>query len=416
MNGGKSNKSNKNNKPITYEEFRKSLIKNSRPTNDKRNFSESSNNIDNIQGESNSVKTDNFISKDKNISSTAVQKPKTKNSIVTPNNKLNLKNNKKIENRVKRISENNVNKEAEKQKIINKNRNIVKRKKSELSNIDVERIKRGKRKNKISKGIISHKQRKKRIKQFIVFIITVVVAVCLFAVFKMFFNIEEIIIQGQTRYNINKIVSLCEINIGENIFFCDNQTGAEKIKSVMPYIENVTIKRKLPNKIIINVEETTAAYAVEYKNEYLLVSSNGKILERINDKPKDLIILRGLNIVSPELSTQLKQTDSNSADALKLIMDSIEKNNLKDIKLIDLSLTSNIRVYYQNRIAIVIGIPQNIDYKLRNAYNIIQTRLPFDAEGILDVSVSDSDYKTSYFTEQSLDSIFGNDNKDNTGN
>ena len=73
-------------------------------------------------------------------------------------------------------------------------------------------------------------------------------------------------------------------------------------------------------------------------------------------------------------------------------------------------------MYYQNRIAIVIGIPQNIDYKLRNAYNIIQTRLPSDAEGILDVSVSDSDYKTSYFTEQSLDSIFGNDNKDNTGN
>lgn len=388
----------KNNKPDSYGEFRKKVIKESKKKSNSKN---------------NTLKSSAETNKKQQLSQQKVKPANIKNNTVKNDNKSSVykeksKLNIKADNQINLFTKNNVNREAEKQKIKNKNEAAAKRKRLQLSSIDIERKKFKNKKIKASKGLITHKKRKRQIKNFIVFVLTIAIIFCIGIVIKMFFNVEEIIVEGQTRYNTNKIVSMCGINIGENIFFCNSSDGANEIQSVMPYIDNVKIKRKLPNKIVIDVSETTAQYAVEYESDYLLISPKGKILERTSEKPKNLLILRGLSIETAELSATLNQVDENAKNALKTIMDSIDKNNLNEITMIDLKLLSNIRVYYQNRVAIIIGIPQNVDYKLRNAYNIIQTRLSDNVEGILDVSISDSDYKTSYFTEQSLASIFGN--------
>lgn len=60
---------------------------------------------------------------------------------------------------------------------------------------------------------------------------------------------------------------------------------------------------------------------------------------------------------------------------LEEISDSLSKNEFKGITGIDVTNTANIELVYDNRIAVIIGLPEDIDYKIRTAMAIITESL-----------------------------------------
>ena len=94
-------------------------------------------------------------------------------------------------------------------------------------------------------------------------LIFVVVVVAAIFVLSLFFRVEDIRVEGNTHYTDEEIIRAIDIEEGDNLFFFDRFAAISRVFSKLPYIEEVTLKRALPNRITITVEESTAmAYLI----------------------------------------------------------------------------------------------------------------------------------------------------------
>ena len=106
-------------------------------------------------------------------------------------------------------------------------------------------------------------RKKRRIRNFLRFLtfIILIVACSIFAFVSPIFNIKEISVENNDFLSKDTIISLSELSTGQNIFKINKNNIARKIET-NAYVENVKIKRKLPNKIILEVTERNRDYNV----------------------------------------------------------------------------------------------------------------------------------------------------------
>ena len=102
-------------------------------------------------------------------------------------------------------------------------------------------------------------------------LIFVVVVVAAIFVLSLFFRVEDIRVEGNTHYTDEEIIRAIDIEEGDNLFFFDRFAAISRVFSKLPYIEEVTLKRALPNRITITVEESTAmAYLILGDEEWTM--------------------------------------------------------------------------------------------------------------------------------------------------
>ena len=90
------------------------------------------------------------------------------------------------------------------------------------------------------------------------------------------------------KVNTVEIRSASGIQKGDNLFTLNKEAAAGSIKASLPYVETVSIIRFLPDKIVIEVKESDATFAVTTDtNTTWLINSVGKALEQISDSAPD---------------------------------------------------------------------------------------------------------------------------------
>lgn len=106
------------------------------------------------------------------------------------------------------------------------------------------------------------------------------------------FNIKTIDVIGNSKLSSEQIISLSKIKKQTNLFKINKSQAIQNIKE-SAYIENVIIKRKLPNKIEIEVEEREIKYMLQFADSYVYINNQGYMLEISNEK-KNVPILIGI--------------------------------------------------------------------------------------------------------------------------
>lgn len=118
-------------------------------------------------------------------------------------------------------------------------------------------------------------------------IMAAIVAAVIFGV-AIFFKVNTVEVQGNTIYSADEIRSASGIQKGDNLFTLNKEAAAGSIKASLPYVETVSIIRFLPDKIVIEVKESDATFAVTTDtNTTWLINSVGKALEQISDSAPD---------------------------------------------------------------------------------------------------------------------------------
>lgn len=118
-------------------------------------------------------------------------------------------------------------------------------------------------------------------------IMAAIVAAVIFGV-AIFFKVNTVEVQGNTIYSAEEIRSASGIQKGDNLFTLNKEAAAGSIKASLPYVETVSIIRFLPDKIVIEVKESDATFAVTTDtNTMWLINSVGKALEQISDSAPD---------------------------------------------------------------------------------------------------------------------------------
>lgn len=118
-------------------------------------------------------------------------------------------------------------------------------------------------------------------------IMAAIVAAVIFGV-AIFFKVNTVEVQGNAIYSAKEIRSASGIQKGDNLFTLNKEAAAGSIKASLPYVETVSIIRFLPDKIVIEVKESDATFAVTTDtNTTWLINSVGKALEQISDSAPD---------------------------------------------------------------------------------------------------------------------------------
>ncbi len=217
------------------------------------------------------------------------------------------------------------------------------------------------------------------------------------------FNIKDIVIVGNSQYDIVDIIKTSDISKGDNLIRLDSESARKKILSKMLYMDDVDIKKKFPDKLEIKLYPSKEMAYVQYKDAYILISEKWRILEDI-EKPDDkkLLMINGFEPKSGEPKSTMISTDNDKEKILHNLLDCLSSLQIDDIRSIDISDKYNISLNYAGRINIIIGNSKDIEYKLKYAYHIVTNELRQNKRGYL---IYRDSLEYSYVSEEEYNMI-----------
>lgn len=266
------------------------------------------------------------------------------------------------------------------------------------------RKERKKRRKKMPKPISPKQRRIRRIIAYVTIITTVIVVGVVLSL-TVLFKAENIYVEGNKYYTEDTIVRLAKVREGDNIFMASMFGDTSAVKDSLPYIKSASIHFRLPNSIVIDVENAKESYSMKADGLYYKVSEENRILEQVSKRPKKLASLVAPELKSKNIGDKVEFKDKSYTKAFDELSQCIKKHNYKKITEINIKRISDISITYDKRIKIKIGLPEALDYKLKTAFAIISEKLDPNhtgkIKGILNVSKCDKT-KKSYFKEGSI--------------
>ena len=114
----------------------------------------------------------------------------------------------------------------------------------------------------------------------------------------VFFRVNSVEVTGNVRYTAEEIIEASGIQIGDNLIGLSRSRVSAAICTKLPYVENVVIKKALPDGVVLQVTERVAAASVESAEGRWLISAEGKLLEKHTGTAK-VMTISGLTAAGP---------------------------------------------------------------------------------------------------------------------
>lgn len=271
--------------------------------------------------------------------------------------------------------ENKSRKKARKKTVLKPPKN---NKNSHLSRDEVRSINKKKmsRKRKLKKNILS------------ILLAGIVMCVGLVLVFSLFFKTSNITISGDRAYSDKMVIEKSGIEIGDNLFKVNEEKLSQMLSKELPYIKSVTIERKLPDTIIINVEAAKEVAAITTKKGFVLLDETGKVLDKNASILKENVaVINNVKLKEYIEGERVVLTDEKKTEALIKLFEAIKNSNMQLLTEIDLKNINDIRIKYDDRITFAVGSLTNIETKLARGVAALEKENEINAysEGTLDL-------------------------------
>lgn len=204
------------------------------------------------------------------------------------------------------------------------------------------------------------KRKKKRyLLKFSIF--CVVVAGIVAFLYSDYFNVDEIIVEGNTNYTAEEVIALSGAKTGKNLFKVDKGKIVDNLMKDS-YLETAKVVRKPPNTLIIKVREREEMAAIPYGDEFVIIDDRGYVLNRVKEEPQ-LTQLLGLNIKTMNKGEKIQVKEE---DILEDTLEMLKTMEYSDLFFKKIDMTSVvIRAYIYDNL-ICRGTPENILNNMKN--------------------------------------------------
>ena len=195
-------------------------------------------------------------------------------------------------------------------------------------------------------------------------------------------------------YSADSILQRMGVQLEENIFSFEPGEKAAVLEQNFPLLGSIKVIRDYPNTVVVQVTEAVPAYAVQNGSKWLVISDKWKILSEESTQPEGLCTLYGgkLQDTAPgqgfcfvedadAASTSGSETaESESAvstetarmEALRILVGKLEEYGLsQDVTRLEVADTEQLAFLYQDRISVLLGTLNDLDYKLDRARYVL---------------------------------------------
>ena len=224
----------------------------------------------------------------------------------------------------------------------------------------------------------------------------VVMIVAVIFVMSVFFRVADIQVVGNSHYSDQEIIRAIDIEEGDNLFFFDRFAAISRVFAKLPYVEEISVVRKLPDKVTIEVTESTALAYLKLGDELWTMDRNTKILGKAAAaEVSRLIPVTGIDpgtlLIGEELTTSNGSTDM--VTHLAEVLYQIEERGLAQaVTLVELPDEKNVELSYGGRFTVKLGGVEDTEHKFGMLVSVLG-KLGAGDVGLIDLS----DGETAHF-------------------
>ena len=223
------------------------------------------------------------------------------------------------------------------------------------------------------------------------------VVVAVIFVMSVFFRVSDIQVRGNSHYSDEEIIRAIDIEEGDNLFFFDRFAALSRVFAKLPYIDEVSVERSLPNKVIITVSESQALAYIVLGEEKWTIDHSCKVLGKANDDElQGLIPIDGISPGTLMIGEPLETADVDEtivAYIAEVLYQLEERGLYRQVGRVDFSNPRRVTFTYADKYTVVLGDSSNVEYKFGMLVSAMSQLLDGDV-GIINVS----DGNTAHFS------------------
>lgn len=230
------------------------------------------------------------------------------------------------------------------------------------------------------------KKRKKR-RRKITLLLLLITAIITFLVKSPYFTIDNVEVIGMEKIPMQLIEDEIKEIKGNNIFLF-RSSEIKEILSHQEYFKYIKIERRIPNEIVINIEEKKPEINYIKNGIINLLTEDGTLLEIAANKIEDGSTLID-DVELPSVGENIYKDQEEKKAFLAEFRD-LQKRNMSEIKIDTINMTNmeNITSKYNN-LEIRLGYRDSLKDKLNKSINIIEEGQFENKYGYIDVSLPD---------------------------
>lgn len=192
--------------------------------------------------------------------------------------------------------------------------------------------------------------------------IVIIGLIVLFGLKAPAFNVTNVEVTGNHYYSDDEIINMANASYDVNIF---SDVDCRNIRDRLmkdPYMEQVSVKRKLPSTISIEISEREQVAGVVYGSSYVVIDIDGIVLRKTSVDPK-VTVLKGMNISKMKLGEPIEVEEDVLLRQCIDMITAMKDNNMyfKSISVGE----GMVRAYVLDNL-IVEGMAENIVTSLKN--------------------------------------------------
>ena len=260
-----------------------------------------------------------------------------------------------------------------------------------------------KKKRKLTRAAIRRRRIIRRLTAFAMLLC--VIAAGVYLTVTMLFKISSIQVQTADGtqvaeaggYASEQILQALGVHTEENIFSFDPGQKSKELEKAFPMLEFIHVERQYPGTVVVQVTEARPTYAMQVEGGWLTLSASLKILSKDAAQPAGLATLYGGEPVSttpgeqldfaaaPAVSSAAASESADSAasseteaetdqrlESLNTLMSALDSYGmLGDATRMEFADTEEMAFLYQDRISVLLGTLNELDYKLKLAQYVL---------------------------------------------
>lgn len=245
---------------------------------------------------------------------------------------------------------------------------------------------------------------RKGVRLVVILILFISVVIAFF--FSPLFNIKEIEIMPMEYYDeedvyvhlsgligknaFSEILKNKSLSQSESIFSFQLDDLEDKLVFECPYLRDVSISYRLPNKIVVNTKERIPIFLLKERSVYLYIDSEGYLLSTFTeeDEKPDLPIVQGIELDGYKVGQPITKTEDVRIDTAIKICNLLKQLSIHEgkIDVIDVSDPDDIWFYTHPSLSVKFGDMKDPGMKLSILKEIFKTGYNGDSNGVIDFS------------------------------
>lgn len=205
---------------------------------------------------------------------------------------------------------------------------------------------------------------------------------------KGLFKIKEIKIDSSIPfYKKEDYIKAGNIKPSQGILFLDTNKVKKNIEEKLPFAKVSSIKKKLPDKLILDIKKIDNFAAFKWDSKFVITDSFLKVLEIKDSVDQNINLIEGLEVLEPKPGFKIKIKDDNKRILIESLLNSLNESSLNSLVKVDTSEPENIKITYEDRIFVKFGSAKDLERKIRALAEVLKNKLKINEKGDLDFTL-----------------------------